>query len=88
MLSICRNCHVASGVPFQDRRDMTQPAPYARAFSFIGFQSGHPKTPLPGDKVDGELDAVAAATQRFAANLARLQRDDLALANNSLGYPS
>ncbi|MER9494141.1 hypothetical protein NKI86_20190 [Mesorhizobium sp. M0320] len=65
---------------------MAQPAPYSRVFSFTGFQSGHPKTPLPGDKVDGELDAVAAATQRFTANLARLQRDDLALANNSVGY--
>lgn len=65
---------------------MSQPLPYERDYSFAGFQSGHPKTPLPGDKVDAELDQVAATMDEVLERIAILQRDDLALASKSVGY--
>ncbi|MER9685901.1 hypothetical protein [Mesorhizobium sp. M0139] len=65
---------------------MTQPLPYERDYSFTGFQSGHPKTPLPGDKVDAELDAIASVMDEVLERIALIQRDDLALANKSVGY--
>lgn len=33
---------------------MAQPLPYERDYDFQNFQSGHPSTPLPGDKVNAE----------------------------------
>ncbi|MBE7196268.1 MAG: hypothetical protein INR70_00480 [Parafilimonas terrae] len=34
-------------------------APYTRSFSFSGFQSNRPNLPLPGQRVDIELDNIA-----------------------------
>lgn len=53
-----------------------QPTPYSRDYSFTDFQAGDPSTPLPGAKVDAELDHAADTLGGVLANLALIQRDD------------
>jgi len=65
---------------------MAQPLPYERDYDFQNFQSGHPSTPLPGDKVNAELDQVAATLDEVLARIALLQDDDTALKRGSVGY--
>lgn len=65
---------------------MAQPIPYERGFDFEAFQSGHPSTPLPADKMNAELDSVSAQMAEIVDRIAILQRDDLALANQIVGY--
>ncbi|WP_176074332.1 hypothetical protein [Brucella intermedia] len=65
---------------------MAQPLPYERDFDFAGFQSTHPSTPLPGDKVNLELDQIAYTTDEIRERIRILQRDDLQLANQSVGW--
>lgn len=60
---------------------MAQPTPYDRQFSFQDFQAQEPTTPLPGDEVDGELNAVKVTLDQTLVNLAKIQRDDGALKN-------
>ncbi|GJD90750.1 hypothetical protein BHAOGJBA_4292 [Methylobacterium hispanicum] len=45
-------------------------APYTRAFSFSGFQSNRPNLPLPGQRVDIELDNIAQAMGSLVSGLA------------------
>lgn len=63
---------------------MTQPTPYTRQYNFTNFQSANPTTPLPGNQVDAELNAVKTATDGIDTNLALIQRDDGKLANGSV----
>lgn len=65
---------------------MAQPDPYDRDFDFEGFQSSHPSTPLPGDKLNVELDAISGVVDEILARIADLQRDDLEAANALIGY--
>lgn len=65
---------------------MAQPLPYERDFDFAGFQSTHPSTPLPGDKVNLELDQIAYTTDEIRERIRILQRDDLQLANQCVGW--
>lgn len=65
---------------------MAQPLPYERDFDFAGFQSTHPSTPLPGDKVNLELDQIAETFDQIRERIRILQRDDLQLANQSVGW--
>jgi len=60
---------------------VAQPTPYNRAYSFTAFQQATPTTPLPGDKVDLELNGVKITLDQLLANLALIQRDDGALKN-------
>lgn len=60
---------------------MAQPTPYDRQFSFQDFQAQEPTTPLPGDEVDGEFNAVRLTIDQTLVNLAKIQRDDGALRN-------
>lgn len=60
---------------------MAQPTPYDRQFSFQAFQAQEPTTPLPGDEVDGEFNAVKLTIDQTLVNLAKVQRDDGALKN-------
>ena len=64
---------------------MPQPTPYQRGFSFTDHATQNPETPLPGNKVDAELNAVQQTTQGVLDNLAIIQRDDGALANGIVG---
>lgn len=64
---------------------MSQPTPYNRGFSFTDFAAANPSQSLPGVKVDVELDAIERTLDQSLTNLAKLQRDDGALANASVG---
>lgn len=64
---------------------MSQPPPYDRAFSFTEFQAKAPSQPPPGDQLDAELDGVELTVASIRANLAKIQRDDGKLQNQSVG---
>lgn len=63
---------------------MTQPVAYTRVFDFTGYQASSPSTPLPGNQVDAELNAVKLTLTQVLANLAIIQRDDTLLGNNTV----
>lgn len=65
---------------------MAQPAPYDRAFNFSNFQATEPTDPLPATSVDEEYNRIKAVFDNILENLALIQRDDTALANNSVGF--
>jgi len=60
---------------------MSQPTPYNRLYNFTDFQTVNPAKPLPATSLDAELNAIELTTDQTRANLALLQRDDGALAN-------
>lgn len=60
---------------------MTAPNRYSRGYSFSGFQANSPNRPLPGNKVDGELDNVEQSINDLANAVADIRRDDGALKN-------
>lgn len=60
---------------------MTQPVAYTRIFDFTGYQASNPSTPLPGNQVDAELNALKLTTDQIRTNLAIIQRDDTLLGN-------
>lgn len=64
---------------------MPQPPAYNPAYSFTDFSSGSPTSMPPGDKLDGEFNAIGETLQATLANLAKIQRDDCQLANGSVG---
>ena len=65
---------------------MSQPTPYNRQASFSNIQAQSPADPLPGATVDAELNAVKVTLDQILANIELIQRDDGALANESVGY--
>lgn len=64
---------------------MSQPTAYYPSYSFTLFQASHPSTPLPAASLDSELFDIAVSITEIVNNLALIQRDDGALANNSVG---
>lgn len=64
---------------------MAQPTPYTRQYSFSDYQTSNPADPLPGGEIDGELNAVKQTLDQTLANIALIQRDDGAIANESVG---
>jgi hypothetical protein len=60
---------------------MSQPTPYNRLYNFTDYQTVNPVDPLPATELDAELNAIELTTDEIRANLAQLQRDDGALAN-------
>lgn len=69
---------------------LAQPTPYSRASLngetyFTQWTTDHPTLPQLGNKIDQELNAVALTLSEVLANLALIQRDDGALANESVG---
>lgn len=65
---------------------MPYPSQYTRGYSFTSYQTNEPDVPLPGDKVDVELNAIAIVTANIIAQMALIQRADGALANASVGF--
>lgn len=65
---------------------MTQPTAYTREFNFQNYQATAPTTPLPGVHVDAELNRIKTTLDQIRVNLALIQRDDTALANESVGF--
>jgi hypothetical protein len=64
---------------------MPYPTDYDREFGFQGYQDTHPTTPLPGDKVDTELDSVSDKIEALVAFVKLFSRSDGHLANGSVG---
>lgn len=64
---------------------MPFPEDYTRDFGFASFQETHPQSPLPGDQVDVEFDAVEKSTDQIIAFIKRFARSDGRLANGSVG---
>lgn len=64
---------------------MAQPTPYKRNYSFKDEEAANPATKTPGDKLDGEFSAIQRTLSEFGTNIKLVQRDDGALANNSVG---
>lgn len=60
---------------------MAQPTRYEPSYDFSDFQQDNPTEPLPADKIDTELENIAETTDEICDNLALIQRDDGALAN-------
>lgn len=65
---------------------MSQPPTYNRSFNFSDYQATNPSTPVPGNKLDDEFSRIKAVLDAIRANLALIQRDDTAVANESIGY--
>jgi len=63
---------------------MAQPTGFTRQFNFNDFQTTSPSTPLPGVQVDNELNAAKTNLDDLNANIAKIQRDDGLLANQSV----
>lgn len=64
---------------------MARPPSYDRETSFTDWSTTRPDEPLPGDELDSELDNIETALDGTQANLAKLQRDDDELANETVG---
>lgn len=64
---------------------MAQPPTYDRQFSFTNYQALHPSTPLPAVSLELELNTAKETLDAVLTNLALIQRDDGALANDSVG---
>ena len=60
------------------------PSPYDRQYNFTNFQSTNPSTPLPGQKVDQELNAVRTALNATISRLGEAQADDGKIRNSAL----
>jgi hypothetical protein len=63
---------------------MAQPTGFTRQFNFNDFQTTSPSTPLPGVQLDNELNATKTNLDGLNANIAKIQRDDGLLANQSV----
>lgn len=64
---------------------MAYPPEYVPSFNFTDFQTANPTTPLPGNKVDIELNNIETSITDIIANSMLIQRSDGALANESVG---
>lgn len=62
-----------------------QPTAYTRQFNFTNFEATQPFDPLPGSKVDLELNAIKTTLTETLTNLDLIQRDDGQLENRSVG---
>jgi len=51
------------------------PTPYSRQYNFTSFQTSNPTTPLPGQKVDQELNAVLTTLNATLSRLSEIQTD-------------
>jgi len=60
---------------------MADPTAYTRAYGFEDFQTGAPTTPLPGLKVDVELDAASSSIASLVNAVKDVRRSDGALKN-------
>jgi hypothetical protein len=63
---------------------VSQLTPYSPVHSFVSDSATVPN--FPGQALDVEFNAVKATTDQIRANIALIQRDDGAIANNSITY--
>ena len=60
------------------------PTPYSRQYNFTNFQTSNPTTPLPGQKVDLELNTAMASLNATILRLNEVQADDGKIRNSAL----
>ena len=48
---------------------MADPKPYTRGYSFTNYQADVPDQPLPGNRLDVELDNIAEASSELTARV-------------------
>lgn len=60
---------------------MANPTRYKRDYSFSGYQANNPQKPLPGPKVDEELDDLERTTDEIIDAMSQIRRADGRLAN-------
>lgn len=60
---------------------MADPTPYVQAFDFSDYQASNPASPLPGDRVDIELAALAGTSLDAVNAIKDVRRSDGALKN-------
>ena len=74
---------------YQSDRITGIPAPlpkdYDRQTNFTDYQTANPGKPIRGTDLDAEFNAIEQATDETQARLRLIQRDDGALANQSVG---
>jgi len=63
---------------------MAQPRDYTRQHNFNDFATTSPASPLPGQQVDNELNAVKLTLDDLNANIGIIQRDDGKIRNQSV----
>ncbi|CAK0751180.1 hypothetical protein WCLP8_210004 [uncultured Gammaproteobacteria bacterium] len=64
---------------------MSQPTAYNRQRCFTDWSANYPTTPHSGAGLDAEFDAIETTLDATLVNLAKVQRDDGALAYQSVG---
>lgn len=64
---------------------MPYPTKYTRQYDFNSYQNSNPTRPLPGGKVNVDLDALKQSTSEIIDFLKNFTRSDGKLANNSVG---
>lgn len=67
------------------RADSAQPTAYERQTDFTDHSENYPTTPIPGGDLDDEFNAVKTTLDGVLDNLQLIQRDDGAIANDSIG---
>ena len=60
---------------------MSQPTRYERGYSFTGFQATTPNLPLPGNRLDGELENIETSLNAAISGINDIRRADGALKN-------
>lgn len=63
---------------------MANPTKYTPGYSFSGFQSSNPRTPLPAPRLDDELANLSRTTTETIDALAQIRRSDGKLASASV----
>ena len=63
---------------------MAQPRDYTRQYNFNDFATTDPSSPLPGQQVDNELNAVKLTLDDLNANIELIQRDDGKIRNQTI----
>ena len=63
---------------------MAQPRDYTRQYNFNDFATTDPSSPLPGQQVDNELNAVKLTLDDLNANIELIQRDDGKIRNQTV----
>lgn len=64
---------------------MAQPPAYTRQANWTNFSTDYPSAQPTGSLLDAEFNAIKTTLTAVLANLAEIQRDDLELANLSVG---
>lgn len=65
---------------------MAQPTAYTRAYNFANFQAVSPNSPLPANQVEAEYNRIKRTLDETLANLAKIQRDDGEVKNQTIGF--